>query len=351
MLISICIPHYNRSKYLLVVLESIRDQDYTTTEVIISDDNSTDDSVYLIPEYIAALEGRTPIKFRFIRQSKSLGYDGNVRASLAAATGDYLFLLGNDDALPKTDTLSNLVSILKHLGYPDVTFANFHSYGKPDEVVRRAQKTAVIGSGPVVAVRVFRSFSFLSGIAFKSSVVKKHDTSAYDGSVYIQIYLAARIVASGGTLASISESMVAKDVQIPGEVVNSYLDVLERDNSRFTRKTGGLDQVGRVACGAILPYVPANTQERYILAIFGQILLFTYPYWLYDYRKNGVYRAACNLALGCVPSNLLGAQDVSLHVRLCLLAIYGITTAAGLLIPIRLLEQMTRFFFRLSKCL
>ena len=86
MLISICIPHYNRSKYLLVVLESIRDQDYTTTEVIISDDNSTDDSVYLIPEYIAALEGRTPIKFRFIRQPKNLGYDGNVRASLAGKT-------------------------------------------------------------------------------------------------------------------------------------------------------------------------------------------------------------------------------------------------------------------------
>lgn len=349
MLISICIPHYNRSKYLLVVLESIRDQDYPATEVIISDDNSTDDSGRVIPEYIAALEGKTPIKFRFIRQPKNLGYDGNVRASLAAALGDYLFLLGNDDALSTTDTLTNLASILKQLGYPDVALTNFHSYGTPDEVAHRANKTAVIGSGPEVAVRVFRSFSFLSGIAFKSSAVKKHDTSAYDGSVYIQIYLAARIVASGGTLASISDSMVAKDVQIPGELVNSYLDVLERDNCKFTRKTGGLDQVGRVACGAILPYVPAASQGRYILAIFSQILLFTYPYWLYDYRKNRVYRAACNLALGCAPSNLIGAQDVSLHVRLCLLAFYGIATAAGLLMPIRLLETMTRIFWRLSK--
>ena len=40
MLISICIPQYNRVKYLLVVLDSIRAQNYSEIEVIISDDCS-----------------------------------------------------------------------------------------------------------------------------------------------------------------------------------------------------------------------------------------------------------------------------------------------------------------------
>src|SRR5713226_4040179 len=100
MLISVCIPHYNRSKYLLAVLESIRNQTYPNTEVIISDDDSSDDSLYVIPKYLAELEGTCSIRFRYIRQEKNLGYDGNLRALMSAATGDYLFILGNDDALP-----------------------------------------------------------------------------------------------------------------------------------------------------------------------------------------------------------------------------------------------------------
>jgi glycosyltransferase involved in cell wall biosynthesis len=351
MLISVCIPHYNRYKYLIAGLESISNQDYPQVEVIISDDCSTDDSSHVIPKYLAALESRCPIRFYYIRQQKNLGYDGNVRASLAAASGDYLFLLGNDDALAKNDTLSTLAVILEKLDCPDVAFTNYYPYGKPDQVSPRAQKTCVIGSGAEVAVRTFRSFSFVSGVVFKRSMVRKYDTSAYDGSIYIQIYLASRIVAAGGTLASIAETMVANNVRISGEVANSYLDVLERDNHKFMRKTGGLDQVGRVACDAILPFVSMHERGRYLGYVYSQILFFSYSYWLYDYRKNGVSRAACNLALGCFPSNLIKGRDVSLLVRVRLLALYGIATAGGLLLPIRLLEKMKGFFYRLSKSL
>ena len=44
MLISICIPHYNRAEYLIKVLDTIKDQTYKNIEVVISDDCSKDDS-------------------------------------------------------------------------------------------------------------------------------------------------------------------------------------------------------------------------------------------------------------------------------------------------------------------
>jgi glycosyltransferase involved in cell wall biosynthesis len=349
MLISVCIPHYNRSKYLLAVLESIRVQDYPDVEVVISDDCSTDDSREVIPKYIAGVQGSTHVRFNYIRQPKNVGYDGNLRAALGAGQGEYVFVLGNDDALPDKDTLSKLVGILAQLKYPDVSFTNFHLYGKPADVERRARTTAVIGSGPEVASKTFRSFSFVGGLVMKRAAFKQHNTGKYDGSVYVQIYLAARTIASGGTLASISESMVAKDVTFPGELVNSYLDTLVENNRTLHRHTGGLDQVGLVACGAILPYVPPASRQRYVLKIYSQLLMFTYPYWLFNYRKNKAYRAAVNVALGCFPTNLLKIPRVAPYVYACLIIVFGATTIAGLFVPIKILSRMTGVMSQISK--
>jgi glycosyltransferase involved in cell wall biosynthesis len=349
MLISICIPQYNRSRYLLAVLESIRIQDHPEVEVVISDDCSTDDSLEVIPKYIAGVQGTTHVRFNYIRQPKNLGYDGNLRAALGAGQGEYLFALGNDDALPDKDTLSKLAGVLAQLNYPDVSFTNFHLYGKPGDVHRRARTTGVIGAGPEVALKTFRSFSFVGGLVMKRAAFKQHNTGKYDGSVYVQIYLAARTIASGGTLASISESMVAKDVSFPGEEVNSYLDTLAQKNRTFHRELGGLDQVGRVGCDAILPYVPSASRQRFILKIYAQLLLLTYPYWLLNYRKHRVYRAAVNLALGCFPPNLIKIPDVSLFVHLCLIALFAGSTTVGLLVPVGLLGRMARWTSYLSK--
>ena len=349
MLISVCIPQYNRSKYLLAVLESIRVQDYRDVEVVISDDCSTDDSLEVVPQYIAEVEGTTHVRFNYIRQAKNLGYDGNLRAALNAGAGEYLFVLGNDDALPEKDTLSKLARILERLDYPDVSFTNFHLFDQPDEIERRAKTTAVLGSGPEVALQTFRSFSFVGGLIIKRATFQQHNTDKYDGSVYVQIYLAARTIAAGGTVAAISESLVAKDVTFPGELVNSYLDTLAANNRTFHRELGGLDQVGRVACDAIADCVPRGLRQRYVLRVYAQLLLFTYPYWLLNYRKHGVYRAAVNLALGCYPPNLVRHTRVSLRVKFCLIVLFVVSTAVGLLVPVALLGKLAGWIARLAK--
>jgi hypothetical protein len=138
-------------------------------------------------------------------------------------------------------------------------------------------------------------------------------------------------------------------VSFPGEEVNSYLDTLAKNNRSLHREFGGLDQVGRLACEAILPHVPAASRQRYILKIYAQLLLFTYPFWLMNYRQNGVYRAAVNLALGCYPPNLVRVADVSLFVRLYLIVLFAGTTMIGLIVPVGLLRKLATCVLRLSK--
>lgn len=146
MLISVCIPHYNRSRYLLAVLDSIACQSYPQLEVVISDDCSTDDSSEIIPAYIARKKEETRARFRYIRQGRNLGYDGNTRAALAAGSGRYLLLLGNDDALSDETSIERLVRTLKALDFPAVAFTNYCSYANREAVTRRALVTANLGS-------------------------------------------------------------------------------------------------------------------------------------------------------------------------------------------------------------
>ncbi len=340
MLISICIPQYNRCRTLLAVLETIRKQDHPEIEVIISDDASTDDSEKLIPDYIRAHEKTSAARFRYIRNKKNRGYDANLRAALAAGEGEYLFILGNDDALPKDDTVSRLVSVLKDLDHPEVAFSSMELYGEGNQRVRQFRETKVLGSGPEIAAKNFRYFCPVMGIVMKRSVFKKYDTSEYDGSIYVQIYLVVRAVASGARLACISESLVAKDVHVPGEKINTYEEGLALANDRLRPKTGGLDQVGRVTCEALLPSVPISERGKYIFSVYSQLLLRSYPYWLWDYRKKGVYRAAVNLAWGCFPCRLIKVDRVPLFIHVRLFALYFVITAFCLLAPIKFLEAV-----------
>lgn len=54
-IVSVCIITYNSSKYIEETLESVRRQTYPAIELIISDDASSDDTVYICEQWILSL--------------------------------------------------------------------------------------------------------------------------------------------------------------------------------------------------------------------------------------------------------------------------------------------------------
>lgn len=85
--LTVAIPHYKHRRHLEVVLASLFEQSYNDFEILISDDNSPDDSSMSIP-ILLQQSGRP---FRYYSQPQNLGYDGNVRFCLSAAQGRYIF--------------------------------------------------------------------------------------------------------------------------------------------------------------------------------------------------------------------------------------------------------------------
>jgi hypothetical protein len=103
-LVSIIIVNFNGKKWLVDCLDSIRKHDYGALEVIVVDNNSSDDSV----KFIKA----TYPSAKIVLNNENLGFaEGNNRG-VAAATGEYYFLLNNDTILCDQDLIRKSITFL-----------------------------------------------------------------------------------------------------------------------------------------------------------------------------------------------------------------------------------------------
>ena len=104
---SVCIPIYNGEKTIIDALKSLEGQTFREFEVIIVDDNSTDDSYEKVKKY---LEGSN-ISYNLYRNKENLGMVGNWKRIIEPATGKYIATLHQDD-LYKSNYLNDAFKIL-----------------------------------------------------------------------------------------------------------------------------------------------------------------------------------------------------------------------------------------------
>lgn len=122
MKLSICIPTYNRSKYLKNCLNSIIICKKFTNfnfQVCVSDNNSTDET-----EKIVRINEKI-IEIKYNKNDQNIGHAGNFLKVVSMADGDFVWLIGDDDLLlpHAIETLYTL--IYKH---PNVDFFFVNSY-------------------------------------------------------------------------------------------------------------------------------------------------------------------------------------------------------------------------------
>ena len=93
-MLSICIPTYNRVRYLKELLPAILVQtDADDVEVIVSDNASTDGTA----EYLSTTDDT---HLRWWTNDENIGGDRNFLKCVAKAKGEYVWLFGDDDIMP-----------------------------------------------------------------------------------------------------------------------------------------------------------------------------------------------------------------------------------------------------------
>ena len=91
-MISIAMATYNGAKYLQLQLDSIRNQSYKDIEIIICDDQSSDDTWEII-KMNAAEDSR----IKPFRNEENLGFKKNFEKAIGLCSGEYIALSDQDD--------------------------------------------------------------------------------------------------------------------------------------------------------------------------------------------------------------------------------------------------------------
>lgn len=125
--ISIVAPMYNVAPYLRECLDSVRRQTLSDFEAILVDDGSPDESGAIADEY-AVKDGR----FKVIHKPNG-GVSAARNDGLAAATGEYVFLLDSDDYLA-ADAFEKLYAKAGN-GWVDVVFGDYVAFSNASQTV------------------------------------------------------------------------------------------------------------------------------------------------------------------------------------------------------------------------
>ncbi len=137
--VSVCIPTYNRSHYLIYAVNSVLNQTYSDFELIICDDASPDNT----PEIVAGFEDS---RIRYIRHEKNMGRSCNMRSGFEVSQGDYFIKFDDDDALTP-EFLEKTVKILDKNPQVDFVCTNHWIIDKDSKRVEAATEENAIRWG------------------------------------------------------------------------------------------------------------------------------------------------------------------------------------------------------------
>lgn len=340
---SICIPQFNRTSFLIQACQSIEAQQNSTVEVCISDDRSTDGRE---PELLHYLES-SGLSYVYQRQSENQRYDGNLRNAIALARGEWCLLLGNDDALARSDTLQNIASGLAPYPAAHVALTNYEQYDS-GAVYVRVRETR-LGAGPAAAVKLFRNFSFVSGVLIRRESAQRHATTRWDGGEMYQMFLSCRTIAAGHECIGLPLVAIRKDIAIPGEEVDSYARRAVLNPCPIIARPINVVGIAPLVAAAIAPHASHAQQLRLNQSTARQLFLFTYPFWLFEYRRIQSWRYAAGIALAMRPDRSLAAVPLSRLGQAVTTLLYAAVTVAGLLLPIGLFDRTRGWLYRLAK--
>lgn len=126
MKISILLPTRNRLEYLRFAVESVRRQAYADWEIVVSDNFSEDDIV----GYVRSLNEPRVV---YHRTRDFISVTDNWNNALEKSSGDYIIMLGDDDAL-LSGCLARLDHWIAEYNHPDLIYLGGLVYSYPNIV-------------------------------------------------------------------------------------------------------------------------------------------------------------------------------------------------------------------------
>lgn len=168
--VSICITTYNGEDFIKETIESALSQTYKFLEILVVDDDSTDNTIKIIQEI-------NDSRIRIIKNEKRKGMVKNWNTAYRNAKGKYLMFLCQDDVLNK-ECLSKKVKALKKDKKIVLAFSATSVIDKDDKIrlTRKLYNKDKIVEGKKLIKKSFRirnMYGEPSNILFRKEICKK----------------------------------------------------------------------------------------------------------------------------------------------------------------------------------
>jgi len=225
-LLSICIPTYNRAKFLKEAIESVLAQvernNFLEIELFISDNASTDDTEGLVAQYIK----QHPALVKYRRNDRNLGSDANILLLIEHAAGRYIWILGDDDLIVN-GAIGKVIEEIKSHENIDIYFSEKEDFrltvDRPmrfRRIMRLDRPETYDFKQPGVMDRYFKNntrliayCNFISNLIInREKLMMMNDRQLFAGSGYNHIYLFQNLLwgRQRGILRYIPDPLVAR---------------------------------------------------------------------------------------------------------------------------------------------
>lgn len=257
-LVSIILPTYNGARYIAAAIESVRAQTYTSWELIVLSDGSTDETASIVGEY-----GRNDARIIFVEHEQNLGIQKTLNKGLSLAKGTYIARIDDDDRWSAPDKLRQQVAYLED--HPDTVLVGtgavvVDEYGtelfrytlpQRDGDIRRA----LLGKNCFVHASVlFRKDAAVSCGGYSESIEQRH---IEDYDLWLKLGtqgLVANLDMYGVTLIERSGSITATNRVIQAKRMRAEVILFRKKYPRFVR--GYFVSCMRLVFFAIYRYLP-----------------------------------------------------------------------------------------------
>ncbi|PZM82062.1 MAG: hypothetical protein DKM50_04775 [Candidatus Margulisiibacteriota bacterium] len=187
-LLSICIPSYNRPDELIRLLSSI-DYFIDDIEIVICEDKSPRGAE--VSKVVECFKKNSSLVIHYYSNPVNLGYDKNLQELISKANGKYITLMGDDDYFV-SGAILDLISFLKNnpeLGY----VLRSYQLKSPNgiEQFRYYDSTIFFEPGYDSMIQQYRKNVFISGFTILREPALQCHTDIFDGTLLYQLYIAA----------------------------------------------------------------------------------------------------------------------------------------------------------------
>jgi glycosyltransferase involved in cell wall biosynthesis len=196
--VSVIIPTYNQSSFVQKAVESALAQDYDNVEVIVSDDNSSDNTAHLLRVY------EKYSNFRYYRNEENLGRVKNYQHALKnLATGDWVVILDGDDYYSDCSFIKTVMNIIKD-SRDEVAFAQggqfiqFDSHTILDNPNIDSDILAIDGRDYFLKFHRWKHFSHLSTVFNRAKALSidfyRFNISSSDVESFLRLALHGKVI-------------------------------------------------------------------------------------------------------------------------------------------------------------